>query len=175
MEKIVGYLKNSRCYLAAPIEADENKSDWRTKVRKTLVRRFKIDLFDPYADPKQQWTEQLKRAKEEENYALVADIAKRFVRKDLCIVDRSDFIIACLPYKVPTAGVVHEIVNSNNAKKPTLIVCPQGKKFVPSWYFGFISHEYMFGSWEELYNYLKEVNDGNHKDDDKWAYVYKIV
>lgn len=170
-----GYLKNARAYLSAPIEADDGKIDWRAGPKAILRGEFKIDLFDPNADPKQQWANQMRIAKEAESYDEVENICKKFVRKDLCIVDRSDFLMAYLPKGVPTTGTVHEIINSNNAKKPTLLVCPQGKKYIPAWYFGFIPHNNMFGSWEELYRYLREVDNGAHMDDDRWAYVYKLI
>jgi hypothetical protein len=77
--------------------------------------------------------------------------------------------------QVPTTGTVHEIVNADLYKKPTMIICERGKEWIPIWYYGFIHHKYMFGSWEDLYNYLQEVDDGKHTDDHRWAYVYGLV
>ena len=170
-----GYLRNARCYLSGPIENDDSGWDWRIAPKTILKEEFKIDLFDPASDPKQQWAGVMKEAKEAEDYAKVEEIGKKFVRKDLCIVDRSDFLIAYLPKNIPTTGTVHEIINSNNAKKPTILICTQGKKYIPAWYFGFVPHMNMFGSWEELYHYLREVDNGAHMDDDRWAYVYKLI
>ena len=171
----MGYLLGARAYLGGPIEKADPQDDWRTVPKSILKNEFKIDLFDPHADPKQQWSPNLNYAKEQEDYNAVVEIASKFVRKDLCIVDRCDFLIACLPKDVPTTGTVHEIINSNNAKKPTLLVCPQGKKYIPGWYFAFIPHTNMFGSWETLYRYLRDVDAGKHMTDDRWAYVYKLI
>lgn len=91
------------------------------------------------------------------------------------MVDRSDFLVAYVPYKVPTTGTIHEIVNSNNAKKPTLIICPEGKEFAPAWLWGILPPSYFFGSWIELFNYLTEVDNGNHKEDNRWHFCYGIV
>lgn len=169
-------LKNKRCYLSGPIENDETPQDnWRTEPKKVLVEEFEIDLFDPFDDPKQQWVNPLIEARSKKDYNMMSEIANKFVRKDLCMVDRSDFIIAQLPYKLATTGTHHEIINSVNAKKPTILVCPQGKEFVPLWYYGFIPHEMMFGSWNELYAYLRQVNEGLHKDEKRWAYVYGLI
>lgn len=175
MTKQAGYLKGTRSYLAGPIESADPTNDWRSAPKKFLIEELKIDLFDPHADPKQQCFSELTIAKTKRDYEAVENIAKRFVRKDLGRVDRSDFIIACLPKGVPTVGTVHEIINSNDTKKPTLLVCPEGKQYIPSWYFGFISHKNMFGSWDDLYEYLREVDAGKHMSDDIWAYVYKII
>jgi nucleoside 2-deoxyribosyltransferase len=168
-------LEGVRCYLSGPIEHDATHTNWRTDPTKQLVEGFKINLFDPYSDPKQQWVPLLHEARANKDYNEIARIAADFVHKDLAIVDRCDFVIAYLPKGVPTTGTHHEIINSVNAKKPTLLVCPQGKENVPIWYYGFIPHEVMFGSWEELYTYLHEVNDGKHKDKRRWAFVYGLV
>ncbi len=170
-------LLGARCYLSGPIENDVTGSEhnWRDGPRIALRDRFGIALFDPFADPKQQWVPILTRARKERNHAVMREIAKRFVRKDLAMVDRADFVIAYVPYKVPTTGTHHEIIMSNDAKKPTLLVCPEGKEFAPLWYYGFIPPEVIFGSWEELYDYLEEVNKGQHADNDRWAFTYGLV
>jgi hypothetical protein len=140
-----------------------------------LKETFKIDVFDPFEDPKQQRVAELHKAKAEHDYDTVEDICRDFVRKDLCMVDRADFVIAYMPANVKTTGTVHEIINSYDAQKPTMIVCPDGKVDVALWFWGFIPHKYFFGSWEELYNYLCEVGAGYHQDDDRWAYVYGLI
>ncbi len=168
-------LQGKRCYLSGPIENDSTHHNWRTIPKQVLVETFKIDLFDPFDDPKQVWVEPLMKARSDRNYEEMARIAKAFVRKDLCMVDRADFTIAYLPYKVATTGTTHEIIVSTNAKKPTLLVCPQGKEFVPLWYYGFVPHECMFSSWDELYWYLHDVNNGLHKENNRWSYVYGMV
>lgn len=169
-----GYLKNRRFYLGGPIEYGL-KTDWRSEPKRILTEEFGIDVFDPFSDPKQQWTTKLLEAKETEDWEMVTRIAKRFVHKDLTIVDRMDAIIAFLPYKVPTTGTVHEIINADERKKPTLLVCLEGKKFINAWYFGIVRHEYMFGSWESLYDYLREVDAGRCMDDERWDLVYGLI
>jgi hypothetical protein len=78
--------------------------------------------------------------------------------------------------QVPTTGTTHEIINSDLYKKPTLLVCERGKEWIPMWFYGFIDHKrYMFGSWDELYAYLEDVNAGKHKDDDRWSYCYGTI
>jgi len=168
-------LENSRAYLSGPIEFDSTNFDWRVEPKRVLVERFKINLFDPFADPKQQWVPKLNEARAKCDYETMARIAKSFVRKDLASVDRADFLIAYLPKGVPTTGTHHEIINSVNAKKPTLLICPQGRAQIPIWYFGFVPCEVMFGSWNELYDYLEEVNNGKHTNNNRWHYVYGML
>ena len=169
-------LENTRCYLSGPIEHDETNFNWRTEPKEVLVKNFKVNLFDPFEDPKQQWVPAILKAKEEKNYELMAEIARRFVRKDLCMVDRSDFLIAYLPKDVLTTGTHHEIVTAVNAKKPTLLVTNgDDVTNLPLWYFGFIPTKCMFSNWNALYDYLELVNQGEEKGNNKWSFIYGDV
>lgn len=165
-------LENKRCYLSGPIQFGVD-DHWRDRPRKILAEEFSINLFDPFADPKQQWVPMLKEAQSKKDYETIVRISKAFVRKDLCMVDRSDFLIAFVPHGVPTTGTVHEIVNSNNSKKPTLLVTnSEDISYIPLWYFGFIPSECMFAGWDSLFEYLREVNDGKHRHNNRWSYIY---
>jgi nucleoside 2-deoxyribosyltransferase len=167
------YLVGKRAYLSGPIEYDNPNRNWRDDPKKVLTKKFKIDLFDPFADPKQVLTGELNKARDNNDVETIVKIAKGFVRKDLAMVDRADFVIAFLPYKVPTTGTHHEIINSNNAKKPTLLVTNSSSiSAIPLWYFGFIPTEFMFASWDALYEYLNEVNNNKHRHNNRWAFIY---
>ena len=170
----MSYLKGKTCYLSGAIEHSEGPN-WRISPKEIFANEFKVNIFDPFEDPKQQWSDALKEAKNNNDYEEMRRISKCFVRKDLCLVDRSDFLIAYLPYKVPTTGTIHEIINSSNAKKPTLLVSNGNKASIPLWLWGFIPHEVMFGCWEDLYTYLREVDAGKHKDNNRWAFIYGLV
>jgi nucleoside 2-deoxyribosyltransferase len=166
------FLNGKRAYLSGPIEHGEGEN-WRVGPCQFLTDKLGVDLFDPFSDPKQQWVHALKEAQKNKDYELIVKISKSFVRKDLCLVDRSDFIIAYLPHKIPTTGTHHEIINSNNAKKPTLLVTNCGDiSYLPLWYFGFIPVEFMFPTWDKLYSYLEEVNEGKHQHNNRWSYIY---
>lgn len=166
-------LKGKRTYISGPIEYGSSGHNWRTAPTSILKDRFELEVFDPFADPKQQWVPQIQKARDAKDYDQIAKIAKCFVRKDLSLVDRSDFVIAYLPYKVPTTGTHHEIINSNNAKKPTLLVIDDRDiSFLPIWYFGFIPKTCMFPNWEAVYVYLEEVQQGKHRDNNRWSFIY---
>ena len=170
----MGSLKSSRCYLSGPIENDA-KPDWRKEPLGVLQGRFGVKVFDPAADEKQSAVPALMVARAARNYEGMARICEGFVRKDLCLVDRCDFLISYLPHNVPTAGSHHEIIVADLARKPVLLVCPQGKELVPLWFWGFIPHQCMFGSWESLWAYLDEVDRGLHKGNRRWAFMYGLL
>ena len=164
------YLKGKRAYLGGAIEHGDPGHNWRTEPVRILQEEFGIDLFDPFADPKQQWVPALNKARDEDDEDTMERIAKNFVRKDMEMVDRSDFLVSYLPYKVPTTGTHHEIIDASKRRKPTLLVCTQGKKFLPLWYRGFIKREFLFGSWDDLWGYLRKVDMG-HVTESRWDFV----
>lgn len=170
-------LKYKHFYLSGPIEfGDTNCSNWRDYPKDALEKKFGIHVFDPFADPKQQWKQKIDLAKDTNNYEDIVKIAKSFVQKDLTMVQRCDALIAYLPYRVPTIGTHHEIIQNIQLDKPTLLVCPEGVKNLPLWYFGLIPLNYMFGSWDSLFYYLKEINLGeNHLDDHRWDFVRGLL
>lgn len=171
-------LQGKRVYLSGPIEHAESGDNWRIEPRQVLVEEFEVQLLDPFADEKQMWAEELHEAQKKCDYETMRRIARNFVRKDMAWVDRSDFLIAYLPYRVATTGTHHEIIYASDAKKPTLLVCPEGKQYNPLWYYGFIGDkgdDYMFGSWDELYDYLREVKDWKHTANFDWAFTYGLV
>ena len=166
------FLNNKKAYLSGPIEYDHESLNWRTEPVKILTEKFGIDVFDPFADPKQQWAEKLKEAKITKDFETISNVAHAFVRKDLHQVDLSHLLIAYIPHKTPTTGTVHEIINSNNSKKPTLLVSNTGDiSNIPAWYFGFIPIEFIFPNWNSLYEYLEKVNDPEQKVHDRWKFI----
>jgi hypothetical protein len=171
---MTSYLTNKRCYLSGPIENDSVGLNWRIEPKKVLKGVFGLNLFDPFEDPKQQWVPALKEARQNRDFDTMATIAKKFVHKDLAMTDRSDMLIAYLPYKVPTTGTTHEIINSANAKKPVLLVCER-KELIPLWFYGFIPCDMMFDGWNNLYDYLHEVNEGKHMENSKWSFIYGLI
>lgn len=169
------FLKGQQCYLSGPIEQCSAKENWRPAVVQTLTERYGMKVFDPHADPKQQWADDLKKARSEKDYKTMAKIARKFVRKDLQVVQRSDLLIAHLPFGVPTTGSHHEIFLANLLKNPVLLVCPQGKEYNPLWYFGFIPDDQCFGSWDELYEYLDKVHSGEMKYNYRWDFICNLL
>lgn len=168
-------LAGTMCYLSGAIEHNDYGTNWRTVPTKVLKEKFKINVFDPFEDPKQKWSDKLKKAQAEQNYDEMVRIAQNFVQKDLSIIDRCDFLIGYLPYKVPTTGTIHEIIHANNIKKPVLLICPEGKQFIPLWFYGFIDVNTMFGQWNDLYNYLQEVDNAQHTSNRRWNLIYGLV
>lgn len=177
----MNYLKDRKCYLSGAIQYDISPCNWRDAPTKVLTEELGIDLYDPFQDPKQQWLPALKEAKAKKDFDRMAEIANSFVRKDLEMVVRSDFLIAYLPTDprtnscVSTVGTHEEIITAFRLKKPVLIVASGSRAEIPLWYWGYIPYQFMFDSWSDLYIYLKEVTEGNHKQNRRWDFVYGLI
>lgn len=168
-------LKGKRAYLSSAIQHAQNHN-WRDAAIKVLREEFEIDLFDPFNDPKQQWLPLLEEAVKNKDYETMTKISKDFVSKDLTMVSRSDMLIAYLPYKSITCGLHHEVIWSHMDKKPTIIVCEDGIEKIPLWYWGILKwQDAMFSSWEDLYKFLREVNEGKHNDKKRWRYINGLI
>jgi len=169
-------LLGTECYLSGPIEhEDDNLPDWRPPVIKTLTERFGINVHDPAHDEKQQRAAKLETAIEAGDFDTAEQIATCFVKKDLAIIDRCDFLVVYNPYKVPTTGTPCEVHHAVQIKKPVMIVCPEGKKNVSRWYMGYLRHRYLFGSWGDLYEYLDGVDRYKEYKNHRWWVVYGLV
>ena len=170
----MSYLEGKRAYLSGAIQysTDEN---WRIEPKRILTQEFKIDLFDPACSEKQVHTTTLQEAKNKRDFPTIRKIAKDFVGADLSRVDRTDILIAYLPKGIRTCGTYHEVIISNSCKKPTLLVSDGNKAEIALWLYGFIRPEFMFDVWDNLYEYLREVNTGKHMGNNRWNYVYGLI
>lgn len=167
------FLRDKLFYLSSPIEF--GIEGWRQEFKDKLIKKFNLNIYDPFLDPKQQWTKQIQEARNQKNYDEIAKIARHFYLKDCLMVDKSDGLIAYLPYKVATHGVPCEITQSIKSNKPTFLICPQGKELIPVWYYGMIDHKNMFGNLEDFCEYLEKINFGLIKKDDSLLSIYGII
>lgn len=171
-------LDNLRCYLAGPIEhlGVGFKSHFNHEKLKKFMQYKGVLIIDPRKLIMNEESEIKNRDHllDTGDWEGMAKEMKVIVRKDLRSVDLSDFIIAYLPYKVQTCGTYHEIINASLQKKPTLLVCPEGIKFIPKWLFGFIPTRYLFGSLDGLLKYLTTI-DITNTTDNRWQFIIKAV
>jgi hypothetical protein len=95
---------------------------------------------------------------------------------DLRCVDICDFVIAHIDINVHACGSYEEIVTANRQKKPILIWCEQGKTNAPNWLFFMLPHENIFGSMQEILDYLKHINNLRDTDSlDRWLFFKDII
>lgn len=173
-------LKNLRCYFSYPIEYSnqENELSEAKKKLSDFFNQTSVTLIDPKNISSKGISEiDLTILRDRHNYEEVRRIMKAIVRKDLRAVDLSDFIVAFLPVQIKTTGTTHEIIQADDQKKPTLLICPSGIQDIPAWFFGIIPLEYMFSSVEDAIEYLKSIDsiDLNEIRDDRWQFIIQSL
>ena len=66
---------------------------------------------------------------------------------------------------------IHELINSLNQRKPTLVVLEGGKANCPNWLFGIMNFNFIFEDFNDLKEYLIQINKG-HVDADLSRWVF---
>ena len=95
---------------------------------------------------------------------------KAVVRQDLRCVDIVDFVVVYMPPGVHSTGTIHELIQADIERKPTLVVCEDLTQLA-DWFFGIIPLQYMFESFEGLLEYLYLVDRGYIQDDPRWQFL----
>jgi len=157
-------LKNTRTYLVGAMDrVKDGGLTWRSKIT-PMLNEIGIKVIDPCKknihniseEDSRYWIEHYKDLGQ---YDKIRDEFGIIRSADLRCVDISDFIIAHIDLSVHACGTYEEIVTANRQKKPVLIWCEQGKKYTPNWLFFMLPHEHIFGSMDELLNYLNHINE----------------
>ena len=174
---MVNKLYGSTVYLAGPMDrVPDGGRDWRVWIT-PLLQEYGIIVFDPLNKPIEIGTEDSenrdirKELKQAGEFDSVASIMKEIRAVDLRMVDCSHFIICYMDIDVHMCGTYEEIFWANRMKRPVLIMCKQGKSEVPDWLFGVFPHSHMFGSWDDLLQYIHNINNGSLKDStNRWMF-----
>lgn len=157
-------LNQTRAYLAGAMDRVPDRGiQWREDITPFLEKSGVI-VFNPIKKPtaigqEDEVTHKLKvDLKFAKKYNELSDLMKVIRSVDLRLVDISDFLIVNLDLDVHPCGTYEEIFWANRQKKPIIVHMVQGKQKCPDWLFGTIPHEMIFSSWEEIKNYLGEIN-----------------
>ena len=167
----MGYLQGKAAYLCGPIT---NVSDdgvvWREWLSKELEDRWKIKTYNPV---KQKSITGRLEIKDDKKYfaKLAADgeidkLREEFepiLRKDLRLVDKSDFLIFYYMPRISMFGSVAELlIASFLQKKPVLCFCePDEVKYLNPWLLSYVKKGNFHTSWDSLFSQLDAINNGN--------------
>ena len=138
-------LKNMRVYLAGTMEYSEDEGvEWRKLITPRL-QELGLIVLDPTDRPVRlsyaensagEQLHMLKRLRREGRFKKLVKCAKEIVHQDLGMVDRTDFLLVYIDPKIPTIGTIDEYVTASNGKKPIFLVCKEGLKEIPIWFWG---------------------------------------
>jgi nucleoside 2-deoxyribosyltransferase len=177
-------LKNTRVYLAGPVEHDPSAGSWRERITKQLTK-YDVFIFDPLVKP--SWLDPLCKnnpqlyipsLKGESNAMSKDDVYVANVElRRLCLrsVTAADWIICYLPKKW-TTGTFEEIYLAGRQDKPVLFCTPDG---IPSSWMPPIfstsetTNDTFFPNWDALLEYVDKLNEGTVEVDPiKWLPIF---
>jgi hypothetical protein len=160
-------LNGMRAYLAGAMDrVPDGGSGWRNKMT-PILQDLGVTVLDPCNKPIEIGIEDKGSRDLIDHYKNTGQFDR--IRKeygvirtlDLRCIDISDFIVASIDIDVHACGTYEEISTANSQKKPVLIWCQQGKESAPNWLFFMLPHEHIFGSLEDLIDYLEHVNSAD--------------
>ncbi len=171
-------LKGTYCYLAGAMDRVEDGGvGWRETIKNEL-NDLEIKWHDPTCKPEylgvedEHTRQRIFDAKEAGDFDLVASILKPIRHVDLRMIDHSAFLIVFLDKNNSGFGTIEEISSANRGKKPILVCQEGGKEFAPNWLFGMIPHKTIFGSWEELIDYVYHIAEDKVIDPmNRWVFL----
>lgn len=161
-------LRGMTVYLCGAMDLSADSGiGWREKVTPKL-KEFGLRVRNPCKKPKSsialEDTETRKIRREHKlsgDYEYVAQEMRGVRHIDLHMVDTSNFLIVYINLDEYAVGTTEEYTWANRCKKPVLIVVKQGKNHCPDWIFGMINHNHIFSTFDEVFEYLRGVDDGS--------------
>ena len=156
-----------RTYLVGAMDrVDDGGVEWRERLEPEL-NKLGVVVFNPcnkaipIADESEDSRNRRQKYKNAGAYNSAVEEMKEIRNVDLRMVDISDFIIANIDLDVHACGTYEEIVTANRQKKPIIVRMKQGKSHTPDWLLGMMgsSHNMIFHTWEEIVDYLKDINE----------------
>tara|TARA_R110002020_G_scaffold431092_4_gene640955 strand:+ start:834 stop:1457 length:624 start_codon:yes stop_codon:yes gene_type:complete len=172
-------LSGMRTYLAGPIDhAKDDGVGWRNKLKKFLSNRG-VKVLDPcdkpisYSAYKEIGVEKQKmmELKKTGRFFELSEQMKEIAHVDLRMTDVSDCVVVYIDPKTPMFGTIHELINSLQQRKPTLVVVEGGKTQAPNWLFGIMDYNFMFDSFDDLETFLALVDEGAFTPDlTRWVF-----
>lgn len=170
-------LKNTLCYLCGPMDrVADGGVLWRRRIT-PLLKNIGVGVLDPCKKPTtfavedSNFRHNIESLKSSKQFNRVRKLMRDIAAIDLRMVDIAHFVIMYMDTDAHMCGSYHEAFVSIQQKKPLLIVCKQGKESIPNWLFGVMPHEHMFSSFNELIEYLNDVDKGRDNNDyNRWRF-----
>ena len=159
-------LNKAKVYLAGNLEnSNLSTNTWRDFIKNELSS-LNITFLSPmepmFIDdiPEDENTIQtVKLMRDNSEFEAVHQHMKTIIRKDLRLVDISDFFIFNIDIKTPTYGTMHELVLASQQRKPVFISVGDKRK-CPLWIMGLFKHNYIYNDVEEIAEVLKKIDSG---------------
>jgi len=162
----INKLWGMRAYLIGAMDrVPDGGVKWREDIT-PFLESLGIVVLNPCAKPISigfedvEDRERRKNLKSSDNYEQLAEEVRLLRVVDLRMTDMSDFLIVNLDVDTHMCGSYEETSWANRLKRPILIVVKQGKAQCPDWLLGMIPHEHIFNTFDDMKEYLSNVNSG---------------
>jgi len=170
----MSYLTGKTVYLAGPISAvtDNEATTWRNHISNEL-EKFGCNILDPckktiygeLGDDKKMFQNLIKERKFQE----VKEKFYPIVRKDLRMVDKSDFLIVVYDPTIHMCGTLAEVVLGHTQRKPMLLyIAPEHMEKINPWILTYFKVSWIYDDWNNMIEYLKQI-DAGHFDTSYWT------
>jgi len=164
-------LHRTKCYLAGNIENSDAPSSWRDRVKHDL-RETGILFFDPLKKPfmnsvneDKDHVVRLMKMREEGRFDELSKIMRKIRVEDLSLVDRADFLIACISAKTASWGTAEEVFWANRMKKPIFLVVTEGRAACPFWIFGTLPSDQIYNDISDVIAEIRQIDNGEKQID----------
>jgi len=167
-------LKLSKTYLMGNMDhAPDGGAEWREWLTPWLWERG-IIVLNPCDKPirpgepgheTDDMREQRSRFMASGDYDAVTSMMKPVRRIDLRMVDEMGFGICSLDLSQRPCGSYEEAFTGNRQRKPVIFRCVQGKAAMPPWMFSAFPHQFFHDTWDQVKEYIDQINDGDHIND----------
>src|SRR5690606_26703998 len=174
---MVNKLKNQRVYLAGPIQyCSTGGITWRQLITPKL-KELEIVVLDPTNKPTNEFKEspedaaRRRKLKSDGRLFEVRDEMRPIRNYDLRLTDLADFIICYVNRDIYTIGTVEELSRANLSKKPCLIYHDGPIEDLGDWLLAMFPVNHFFFKWEDMFDYLKKINEGLDDKTDRWRFI----
>ena len=161
----MGRLKGQTAYLSGPIDRCPNLgTEWRNWIKPLLKAKYGIESYDPMDKPvlianEHEHRELRHQWKQSGDFHKLAAFVKELRHVDLRLCDKADLGIFFVDTTIHMCGTYEELAQMNREYKPCLIVCKQGIRGIPDWIFGMVPTSFLFDSFENLFDYLDNIDN----------------
>jgi hypothetical protein len=159
-------LNGLSAYLSGGIDFDPTMGrEWRDDMTSFLEPR-NVRVFNPlkhifYGSQEIDTVKRprMKKMLEDGDFEGLKNEMKSLVHMDLHAVDLASFLICSYNVNIHMCGTIEESTLANKQQKPILIMAKNGKKKLPSWIYGRMPWQHFFESWDELKEYIKNIDE----------------
>lgn len=161
-------LNKTRCYLAGNLQEEDPKFtvSWRAEFKQEAEKMGIVTLspldrvFINFELESPEFREKMFECLESGDMITVHEKMKAIRRRDLAMIDHSNFVVAVLNATLPTFGTIEELSFAQRANKPVFIVVTPNYTRIPLWLLGMFKPTVFYRRLRDVIDDLKSLDSG---------------